>query len=170
MAAGLAEAVTFRDAKGNTARVSFFVDSGGTAITQHAAAAAVITAMEALSNAIVQAYKGPATNPSIAVVYGANATFASIEDKAIFTFLTADGSTHRYQIPAPLEAIFLADGETVDPSNTAVTAFTSAVVANTVGRTGTAITFGAFGTRIRRKMRRRINIFTKDPSLSGPDE
>jgi hypothetical protein len=170
MAGGLKEVVTFRDAKGNTGRVSFFVASSGTALTQQTAAAAVIDAMFPLSNAIVQAAIGPSTSTRVEVTYGTNSVYASIEDKAIFTFQTATGDIHRFQVPAPVSGIFLADGETVDPANTLVVAFVSAVIADAVSQSGQALAFGAFGTRIRRKMRRRINIFTKNPALSGPDE
>lgn len=170
MAAGARETVTYRDAKGNTARTSFYVASTGTLTAQNTAALAVLTALDALTNCALASATGPATNPALPVVYGTNAAYPSVEDKAIFTFTSAVGSIHRFQVPAPLAAIFLADGETIDPANTLVTAFTSAVVANTVSRDGVAITFGAFGTRIRRKMHRKFNIFTKNPALTGPGE
>lgn len=170
MAGGLREVRTYRDAKGNTARVSFFVANTGTTATQFTAANTVNAAIDALTNAVVQSAIGPATGPRQEVVYGTNATYAGVEDKAIFTFQTSTGDIHRFQIPAPLASIFLADGETVDPTNTAVVAFVSAVVANCVSQNGEAITFGAFGTRIRRKMRRKLTIFIKDPALTGPGE
>jgi hypothetical protein len=46
----------------------------------------------------------------------------------------------------------------------------SAVIANGVSQSGQVLAFGAFGTRIRRKLRRKLSIFTKDPTLTGPDE
>jgi hypothetical protein len=69
-----------------------------------------------------------------------------------------------------VSAIFQADGETIDPGNALVVAFVAAFVANAVDRNGNAIGFGANGTRIRRRMRRRFTIFTKDPALTGPGE
>jgi hypothetical protein len=170
MAGGLKEVLTYRDAKGNTARVSYYVASSGTQATQATAAAAVSTSITALSNAVLQAAIGPATSVRQEVVYGTNSEFPTVEDKAVFTFQTADGAIHRFQIPAPQSAIFLSDGETVDPANTAVVTFTSAVIANCVDVHGTVIGFGAFGTRIRRKMHRKLNIFIKNPALSGPGE
>jgi len=161
--------VTFRDAKGNTSRMSFFVD-GATAALQATAAVAVITPLQALSNAIISSTSGPATGVPTEVVYGTAADYQSVEDKAIMTFQTSTGDIHRFQVPAPLASIFLADGETVDPANTLVVAYNSAVNANVTDRHGSLLAFGANGTRIRRKMHRRFNIFTKNPSLSGPGE
>jgi hypothetical protein len=126
--------------------------------------------MVPLSNAVLQSYIGPATQPAQEVVYGTNAVYPAVEDKAIFTFQTATGGIHRLQIPAPKSTIFLADGETVDPANTDVVAFVSAVIANAVTRNGEVIGFGAFGTRIRRKLHRKLTIFVKNPDETGPGE
>lgn len=160
---------TFRDAKGNTARFSFYV-SGATATLQATAAGNVSSALTPLTNAHLQAGSGPDTRPPSEVVYGTNAEYASVEDKAMFVFQTAAGATHRYQVPAPIAAIFKTDGETIDATNTAVIAFVSAMIANATDANGNAIAFGANGTRLRRKIRRRLNIFVKDSSLSGPAE
>lgn len=170
MAGALKQSCTYRDAKGNTARVTFYVSPSGTLTTQNAAAVAVITALDALTNAHRYSATGPATEAAQPVVYGTNSSYASVEDKAIFTFTTATGAIHRFQIPAPLASIFLADGETIDSANTLVTAFNSAVVANVVSRDSDAVTFGANGTRIRRKARKRLNIFVLAPDLVGPAE
>lgn len=168
MAGGLKETVTWRDAKGNTARTSFFVANAGTAITEAAASDAITTPLAALTNCVNAGQTGPRTNPKTEVVYGTAATYATVEDKVVFTFQTATGDIHRMQVPAPIEAIFLADGETVDPANTLVVAFSSAFIANAVSQNGEAITFGAFGTRIRRKIHRKGTNFTKNPALTGP--
>lgn len=167
----LPERVTYRDAKGNTARVSFFVANTGTLTSQSAAASAVITAMDPLTNAARQSNTGPATEGAQEVVYGTNANYGSVEDKAVFVFQSATGAIHRFQIPAPVAAIFLPDGETIDPGNALVGAFATAVTANATSRAGDPITFGSgLGTRIRRKMHRRLTIFVKDPSLNEPAE
>lgn len=170
MAGGLKEVGTFRDAKGNTATFSFYVLNSGTAITQQTAANNVLTAAEALSNAFLQNFRGPSTRQGSPVVYGANATYANVEDKAVFTFQSTTGAIHRYKIPAPIEAIFQADGETIDNSNTLVVAFVAAMIANAVTRDNEAIAFGANGVRARVKMRRRANIFVFAPDLVGPEE
>jgi hypothetical protein len=163
------QSFTWRDAKGNTARTSFYV-AGANAGAQAVAANNIFVTLGPLTNAAFQSSSGPETAAPIEVVYGGAATYENVEDKATFTFQTASGAIHRYRIPAPVAAIFLADGETVDPANTAVVAFVSAVIANAVDRNGNAIAFGAVGIRQRVKIRRKLTVFTKTPSLSGPDE
>lgn len=164
------EALTWRDAKGNTARTTFYVDTQLSLTAANTAALAIQTAMVALTNCVLQAAIGPHAVDPQEVVYGTNSQYASVEDKAVFTFQTAAGDIHRFTIPAPKASIFLADGETVDAANTDVVAYTSAIIANAVTRGGQLIAFGAFGIRQRRKTRRKLNIFLKDPSLTEPAE
>jgi hypothetical protein len=163
------QSYTFRDSKGNTARISFFV-SGANATAQATAANNVFVTITPLTNAAFQSSSGPETAVPTEVVYGTSATYENAEDKAVFTFQTAAGGIHRYQIPAPIAGMFLADGETVDNSNVAVTAFVSAVIANVVDRNGNPVAFGANGVRARRKLHRKLSIFTKNPTLTGPGE
>ncbi len=163
------ETLTFRDAKGQTARVSFYC----TAATFAAAtplANTVATDMEALTNSAISQATGPYTLIPSPVVYGGAGQFQDSSDKAALSFTTATGAIHRYQVPAPLAAIFLADLETVDPSNAAVTAFVAAMEAVACSRDGSAITTFIGGIRLRRKMPRRFNIFTKNPAETGPGE
>lgn len=167
--AAVVEILTWRDAKGNTARTKFYVN-GTTLTADDTAARAVFNAMTPISNAHLQAAVGAATISPTEVIYGTNADFPSIEDKAVFTFQTAAGAIHRLSVPAPISSIFLADGETVDQTNTAVVTFTSAVVANCVSQGDQAIAFGGFGIRKRVKNRRKLNMFIKDPTLTGPAE
>jgi hypothetical protein len=170
MAGGLKESVTYRDAKGNTGRVSFYVASTGTVASEQLAANTVVNSIAALTNALEQSRTGPGTSVAGLVTYGTNAEFPSIEDKAVFTFADANGGLHRFQIPAPKLAIFDADGETVDKTQADVVTFTSALVANAVNRNGIAIGFFVGGIRIRRKLHRKLTIFVLDPSLNEPAE
>jgi hypothetical protein len=163
------ERVTWRDAKGNTATNIFYV-TAASLTAANTAATAVITAMTALTNAHLQSQIGPSTSTPTEVIYGTSSSYATVEDKATFTFQTATGSIHRFRIPAPKSTIFLADGETVDAANTDVTAFTSAVIANCASSSNEALAFGGFGVRQRVKIRRKLTIFTKNPTLTGPDE
>lgn len=159
-----------RDAKGNTARYTFYVDGSVSANAAATAMSNVLTALTPLTNAVLQSAIGPFVVVPQEVVYGTNASYASVEDKAIFTFQTATGSIHRPQVPAPKSAIFLADGETVDPANALVVTYVAAIIANTITRDGEVVAFGAFGTRLRRKMHRKLTIFVKNPALTGPGE
>jgi hypothetical protein len=164
------EAFTYRDDKGNTARVSVFVTDSTMALaaTDMSNLSGLITP---LTNAVLSTAKGPFTTVPAAVGYGANAEYEACEDKAVMTFVTTTGALHRYQIPAPKSALFLADGETIDPAQADVAAFVTGVVANKVSsRDGALITAFIGGVRARRKMNRRLNIYTKNPQLTTPAE
>jgi hypothetical protein len=162
------QAFTYRDDKGNVARVSMFVTAADLA-----AAAAAMTTLQplqtALSNCVLVNAKGPYTTSPAAAGYGANAEYETVEDKAVMTFVTASGALHRYQIPAPKSALFLADGETIDPANATVAAYTAGVIAQLVSsRDGSDITAYIGGVRIRRKLQKRTNIYTLAPNLTIP--
>lgn len=159
---------TFRDAKGNTSKITFFVDGSVSANAAATAMSNVLAATTPLTNAVLQSATGPFLVAQQEVVYGTNSTYATIEDKAVFTFQTATGALHRPQIPAPKAALFQADGETIDNSNALVIAYVAEIIADTVTRDGEAIGFGANGTRVRRKTHRRFGNFTKNPALTGP--
>lgn len=165
------------DAKGNTARVSAFMfeTTGGTFQDVAGLWSSIQTSMAALTNAHV--YGGTFSAPPSKLFYGTNAEFPNIEDKAVLTFQDDDEILHRWQIPAPKAAIFLADGETVDPANGLVDAFINDIIAGdgtnlaevtSQASHGMASFIG--GTRVRRRLHRRFNIRTKDPALTGPGE
>lgn len=164
------QAFTFRDAKGDVSRVSVFVTDA-----TYAAATNDMTTLQplltALTNAVLVNAKGPLTSSPAAAGYGTAAEFDTIEDKAVLSFVTSTGAIHRYQVPAPKSGIFLADKETIDPAQADVAAFTAGVVANKVSsRDGALITAYIGGVRLRKKLHRRVNIYTKAPNLTIPAE
>lgn len=163
------ETITYRDVKGQTAKTSFFV-SEATPAAALTAAQAIVNAFDALTNGARQNAKGAYTTPPSPVGYGANAVFKDIEDKAVLTFTTASGAIHRYQVPAPVASLFLADEETVDSSNADIATLFAAMSGVASSRDGSLINAFIGGIRIRRRFQRRFNIFTKDPTLSGPGE
>jgi hypothetical protein len=164
------ETVSYRDAKGQTAKTSFFVVAA-TPAAALTAASTVVPLITALTNAALQNAKGAYTTSPTVNTYGTNAVYETIEDKAQLTFQTATGAIHRYQIPAPKAAIFLADDETVDPANTDVAALATAFVAEQVAsRDGSLIASFIGGIRVRRKFQRKFNIFTRNPAETGPGE
>src|SRR5205823_14601895 len=91
--------------------------------------------LSAMSNAVIESAKGPETSVPVAVVAGAAATYENVEDKAQIVFTTATGVLHRYSIPAPISAIFLSDGETVDFGNSLVKQFVADMTNTTFGGT-----------------------------------
>lgn len=170
MANGLRETATYRDSKGHIGRVAFYVASTGTTVTQAAAAAAILNNLAPITNAAQQSARGPATEVAAPVVYGTTADFATVEDKAVFTFSTADGQLHRIQVPAPKIAIFEVDTITVDAAQTDAAAFITNFLGNAVTAGGAAMSSFVGGVRIRRKLQRKLSIYTKVPELDEPDE
>lgn len=168
MPAATLQTVTYRDSRGFTSTIKFRV-TGTDANSEATSAQAVITTISALTTLALQSQHGAANLNSTEAVYPTPATYQDVEDKANFTFQTASGALHNFKIPGPKAAIFLADGKTVDPSNSLVTAYTSAVIANCVDDVGNPIAFGGVGSRLRSKTKRKLNKFTKNPQLTTPD-
>jgi hypothetical protein len=166
MAAGILFDITLRDKRGHTGVVrQFYNDASATAFVD--AVNAVQGALANLSNAAIQRYTGSlATEPS----YGAAGQFQDIEDKARLIYTTSVGTVHHIDVPAPKAAIFLADLETVDPTNALVTAFNTLVLANVANRDGTPFANYVVGTRRRVRMRRKNTIWTLIPAETGPEE
>jgi hypothetical protein len=172
MAVTLPQTVTFRDKKGQTATVRFFVTAADepTALTD---AQGIVTDMAALSVAQLQSAKGAYTTQPSGVIYPTPAStekYQTVEDKAVFTFADAAGAIHRYQIPAPKIIIFQTDDETVDNSNGLVSTFKTDMLASGSDVHGIALTTYPGGVRIRKKLKRKFNIFTLNPAETGPGE
>lgn len=183
MAGGLSETVSYRDARGQLGRTSFFLDSRNTPIEGYTAQF-IANDISALSNAAFQSAKGPWTSDAAAVVYGTTEEFPDVEDKAILTFSTATGALHKISVPAPVSTMFYVDGETVDIEDPAVqqlvadvtfttymgTPPTTGVAYALVSRDGNPLTMFIGGQRVRRRFQRKLTIYTKDPTESEPDE
>lgn len=163
------EHFTFRDCKGNTARMTFYSNQT-TAALAATAFGNILNGITPISNAAVQSAIGAYEISPQEAVYGTTSEFKTVEDKAVFSFQDPSGGLHRFAVPCPKTEIFLADGETVDATNTDVVTFVSAVTANAFTRSGQAIGFGAFGIRKRTKPRRKLNIFIKSANLDEPAE
>lgn len=157
---------TFRDAKGNTVKMRMIV-GGATAAAVETSCNSLVTAMHAISNAFVTRPENPARD----YTYGADSAFASVEDKARFTFRNPVGALSRYELPAPKLTIFDNDQETVDETNTDVEtwiALMQSVVYSSYLDTAPLALIG--GLRARRRMHRRANIFVLTPSLGEIEE
>jgi hypothetical protein len=107
------------------------------------------------------------------VVYGASGNFDDAEDSAVLNFQTVNGGLAKISVPAPKSTIFLADNQTIDPANASVSAFTVALIGGTNGffgatKTGAVMNLFVGGLRVRRRTRRKLNIFVKNPQLSTP--
>lgn len=115
--------------------------------------------------------------------FGASGTTDNAEDSVVLAFATTQGSVARLSVPAPNDAIFLADNQTVDPTNAAVAALVTELLScvtfndasGTTGSTAVASTasgaeFATFlgGLRVRRRTRRRLSIWVRNPELTAP--
>lgn len=155
---------TWRDSQGRTVNTREYVDvleaNLQTVVNNRKAV------LSPLSNASIYSF----LDPPNAAVYGTNAEFPSIQDKAVFTFQDHNGGLHRYQIPAPKLAIFQTDGLTVDIANTDVANYVASVIASVTDRFGNAVAFYVGGLRTRRRLPRRTNLFVLAPDAVGPEE
>lgn len=170
MANGLVQTYTWRDARGHTSVTKLYVENDSVPANERTRGLTLGTDLQGLSNAFIERTHGPYTSPAGPVAYGTQADFGSIEDKAVLTFEDTGGGLHRIKIPAPLASIFLADGETVDNSNTAVALFITDMIALARTRDGVAFIAMPAGIRTRVKTRRKVNIWTLNPAETGPDE
>lgn len=170
--------VTMRDAKGNVSKSRFYVDFGGGSGVTDAQSWEVtfLPLWTALSNAALQRTSGAESRYGIAQ-YGAHAPsdYQTIEQKAVFVFQDAVGNLHRYQVPAPKIALFQADRQTIDPSNSAVIAFknymttpdTNGVFACTKdGQPFSNFMGGYFRAA---KLQRKLNVLVLTPALTPAD-
>lgn len=188
--APLQEHFSFRDSKGNVARVSMYAYSDNAGVTfprlSYEDMTIILGDILTLTNAVVVSTVGPLTTPTGPLVYGAAIEFSSVFDKAVFVFQDTDGIQHGYQIPAPLSTIFAADFETIDNTNANVKQFI-ADMTNTAyngtnpnvnmfeavhSRSGLALSKYVGGYRRRAKMTRRTTLKILTPSLSAglPEE
>lgn len=164
-AAALRLALRFRDAKGNVSRMSFLYGD--------ATGAAILTDQDtlkghlaAITNCSVQEVSGPLRT----VVYGTNAEFPTVEDKAVLVFSDTQGSRHSFQVPAPKTSVFESDGETVNSANAGVAAVITDINTFVYGfQTDTAPLVYTGGYRLRRKTHRKVNINVKSANLDEPN-
>lgn len=136
--------------------------------------AAILPYINALSDATFAGLGGASLVQDLA--YGASGAVDNAEDSAVFAFQTANGSVAKISIPAPKEGIFLADNQTVDPANSDVVNFVTQLLqtaswsGNGVAATKSGAALSTFigGLRVRRRTRRKLNIFVKNPGLTTP--
>lgn len=167
---------TFVDAKGNKARFTFYVSADTAARANGYGFTGFLPLVDPLTNAQRLGTPGAYGSISLPGEYGTQATYGSIEDKLILTFVSAAGGISRWQIPAPKAAVFLTDQETVNVAQTDVAAFIAYALATgpngefICNSEGVALAACPGGMRIRRKNQRRLSIFTKNPAETGPAE
>ena len=163
------------DAKGAQGRIKSFVsvDTDTHGVTLYGAWLGFV---DALTNA--QLFSAPGVGGALTISgdYGTAAEFDSVTDKAVMTFIDSAGQIHRFQIPAPKAAIFLADKITVNRAQTDVAAYVNLIVNGGSNpyfmstRGGLQFSSFAGGLRIKKPNRKRMTIFTKSGNLDEPAE
>lgn len=118
-----------------------------TLVRTNAGATALQAAMLAVSNAdYLQWWESAITaNGAPAPVA---ATYQSVTDRAVLTFVCADNTQAVLQVIAPQSAIFMADQQTVNP--VAIAALIAAAIGSLVSTTGSLATTYVAGTRVSR--------------------
>jgi hypothetical protein len=121
------------------------------------AAAALLTLVEACTNAAFARGGGVLTAAGVFGTFGTDAEYESCSDKALLTFQTPNGEKLRMTIPAPKDTIFTADGISVDGADTAVAALIAAATDGTDGICSLAGNIAATylgGHRLKRRAKR----------------
>lgn len=175
---GQRQSFSYRDNKGNVARVTMFASIQGTAVATDVRTLMVSIGglITPLTWAALQSANGPWSEYGVAQ-YGAHnsgGAYESVIDKAVLVFQDAAGTLHRYEIPAPKVSIFKADKITVDPANTDVAALIAAMSgtpgtnsAFVTSRSGNFLANYMGGFYKARKIRRRLNVLVLQPDLTA---
>lgn len=170
MAVFAKQSVSWRDARGYTARNVFYITGAATIADLQVAGLAIINAIAAVTNAVEYSSSGPeALSPGV-VVYGSPTVYSSVEDKADLVFQDSGGGLHHLRVPSPAASVFLADGLSVNELNTNMAALIHAFLVNAATRQGTLMGAYLGGVRRRVKQQRRIAITHQSPALGGAPE
>jgi len=169
----IAQTYTWRDAKGNTANMKFYIDfTAGTVANASTFGGALVTLLDALTNAAIQSAHGPAGLYGV-LQYGAHpAEYQSVEQKAVLVFQDSSGQLHRFKLPAPVVAMFLADQQTVNPAfggvASLITKLTTADVNGVFAVSRQDLPFSNYigGFYATTKLRRRLNVTVLTPALT----
>jgi len=169
------QSFTFRDVKGHTATLRFYIVQGaGTVGNVQSVAQNIEAELAALSNAAIQSSHGPQGQVGT-VQYGVSADYVSVQMKARLTWQDVKGVFHRWSLPAPSTAIFLADFVTVNPGASPgianlITAVLTPVGGASVGaKDGTLYSSFVGGTFAAVRRPRKVSILTLGDNLA-PEE
>lgn len=172
--------VTLRDGKGFTRTWHYYLNTNGdTAANGVTLAQSLASTWAAMSNAAVQSTQGYSSEYGV-IQRGANSEYQSVQQKAILVMQDNAGTLHRFSLPAPKIAIFLADGVTVDKTNTLVQNWVAAMgatgsppAASTIfsaNRDGGWFATFVGGTFQGKGVPHRVNITILDATLTNPEE
>lgn len=127
--AALRQMYRFRDHLGYTALMRFYVPDATSGED-------LAGALAGMSDLYLDGAFGPYTLPPAAVTWPDASEYGSVEDKVQMAVQDSNGFTHYFWIPGPDPGIFLSGGTVVDLTNSLVTTFASAVVADALTNSG----------------------------------
>jgi len=170
--------ITFRDARGHTGKVSFYVAYDRTVANSmtnaHDLVVSIQADLAALSNGAIVGSTGLNGAVFPPNVYGASLVYGTSEDKLRLRMLAADNTIHTLAIPAPVIAAFEADQETALGCAIAalVAALKTAPAASAFPctRAGSAFAASLGGQLTRKKFQRKLTIYAKSANLDEPEE
>jgi hypothetical protein len=164
------QTITFRDARGFTSWMKFFVQ-GNTDVQARTRATTIVNLITPATNAALQTTGGIYVQPPKPIVYGAVAKFENCEDKCRLVFATIHGAPFTIDLPAPKSRLFRADQETYNRQDAVANGLANAFMANGVAtRDGEFVTTFIGGYRLRVPLRRRLSLPNKSPDLTGSGE
>lgn len=166
---------TYRDDRGQTATIGTYL-SADTLAHANTYAAALSPLISACIAAALQSANGPYFVQNT-LTYGTSPggdILVPIEDKLVLSAQCANAQPWRLSLPSPLETCFLADGETGDAAQADVAALVSYLTVDdangaracNLAASKVNLVYGL--SRVRRRVRRRFNLITKNPLLTGP--
>ena len=135
--AGSTVKINFSDVTGEGATMGLHFDT----IVDPTSLSGLITALDGVTIAAINGLKVVAQDHTADGDDAEAGPYDTSQDKAAFNFLNSGGGPVTIEIPAPLDDIFLTDGETIDPANTDVLAFLAQVAASVRDPNGGALTF-----------------------------
>lgn len=130
------------DAAGGFLRSANWYDDG-------VGVAAFEAAMQDASNCNLQYATGAV--PEIGVTTPGTTTYFLTTDVAVLVFATVPGGTVRVVVPGPLESMFGADGNTVDPTSTPAADIIAAVIGSLADSGGNVVTAYVSGVKSSRR-------------------
>jgi len=159
--------IAFRDARGFLYYERFYTQAADPA-TAAGQATAFFALIFPLSNADAEKGTGVLLLPTYPASRGSTDPYSSGTVKLVLVFQDAYGDAHRFQLPSPKAALFLADGLTLDQTQTPFVNFLAGIAANNiVSRDGVGLITFLGGFRKIGKQKRKLTQDVLAPSLAN---
>ena len=159
--------IGFRDARGFLYYVRGYTLASGEAGAQ-TNAEILFSALTPLSGANAQTTTGCLLSPTSSMQRGSVSDYSDGAIKLVYSWQDAVGVVHRWRLPSPSDALFSADGVTLDASNaTVINLAANMAAADICSRAGILYQLTLGGVRERGRQRRRLAIAILNPALTN---